>query len=292
MTHILCALEDAESERGKEVASGEQTSSWTQRESCVLAQKIGHLLQLGQTMIDKDLLILQLLEGGTIFGTSMLGCQILYGAEDRTPGLDLHIGVVDVWDWVSVLESESDLSDFLAALAVNLVGESRVVHVEIGFVFGHQMIAVIQLGGVLGEPGSLHTDVVLRQQIHAAERARLAQRTDQLQQIATSHVQLDEHIMIHTLDARLTRLHMLHGAVERLDGLQDATQRGDALLEAHHQGGTLQRCLCLSRFRCGISQHNLVLGETIICNYRKVREERQSARENLASRFGGHVSYK
>lgn len=269
VTHILCALEDAEGERGEEVASGEQTRSGAQREASVLAQEIGHLLQLGQTMIDEDLLVLQLLEGGTVLGASVFRSQILHGAEDRTPGLDLHVGVVDVWDRISVLESESDLGNFLATLAVNLVGESRVVHVEIGLVFGHQMVAVIQLRGMLGKPRSLHTDVVLGQQIHAAERARLAQRTDQLQQIATSHVQLDEHIMIDALNARLARLDMLHSAVERFDGLQDAAQRGDALLEAHHECGTLYGCLRLGGLRCGISEHNLVLGETVICNYKR-----------------------
>lgn len=279
VTHILCALEDAEGERGEEVASGEQTRSGAQREASVLAQEIGHLLQLGQTMIDEDLLVLQHLEGGAVLGASVFRGQILHGAEDRAPGLDLHVGVVDVWDRISVLESESDLGNLLATLAVNLVGETGMVHVEIGLVFGHQMVAVVQLGGVLGEPGSLHADVVLGQQIHAAERARLAQRTDQLQQVAASHVQLDEHIMIDALNARLARLDMLHSAVECFDGLQDAAQRGDALLEAHHKCGTLYRCLCLGGLRCGISENNLVLGETVICNYTRW-EERQSARED------------
>lgn len=279
MTHILCALEDAERERGEEVACGEQTGGRAQREARVLAQKIGHLLQLRQTMIDEDLLVLQLLEGGTILGTSVFRCQILHGAEDRAPGLHFDIGVVDVWDRISVLESESDFGDFLATLTINLVGESGMVHVEIGLVFGHQMVAVIQLGGVLGEPRRLHANVVLRQQIHAAERAGLAQRTDQLQQIATRHVQLDEHIVIDTLNARLARLDMLHGAVERFDGLQDAAQRRDALLETHHKGSALNGRLGLGRLRRGISQHNLVLGKTVICNYKRWQRRRQSASE-------------
>lgn len=269
MAHILGALEDAEGQGGKEVPGSQKTGGRTERESGVLAQKVGHLLQLGQTGLHEDLLILELLEGGPVLGTGVLGSQILNGLEHRAPGLDLHIGVVDEWDRVSVLVGECDLGNFLATLAVYLVGESGVVHVQIGLVLGHQMVAVIQFGGVLGEPRSLDIQVIVGHQIHAAEGARLPEGTDQLQQIATGHVQLDEDIVVHALHARLTGLHMLDGAVEGFDGLEDATQGGDALLEADHQSGTLHGSLGFRGFGGGIGQQNLVLGETVICKRAK-----------------------
>lgn len=239
VTHILGALEDAEGQRGEEVAGGQETGGRTQREASVLPQEIGHLLQLGQAVIHKDLLVLELLEGSPVLGTGMLGCQILDGLEHRAPGLDLHIGVGNVGDRISVLVGEGNLGNLLATLAVHLVGESRVVHVQIGLVLGHQVVAVVQLGGVLGEPRGLHGDVVLGQQIHAAEGARLAKGTDQLEEIATGHVELDQDIVSNAFEARLAGLHMLHLAVKGLDGLENPAQRGDALLEAHHQSGAL-----------------------------------------------------
>jgi len=274
VAHILGALEDAEGQGGEEVPGGQKTGGRTQRESGVLAQEVGHLLQLGQTVVHEDLLILELLEGGPVLGTGMLGSQILDGLEDRAPGLDLHIGVIDVWDRVSILVGEGNLGDVLAALPVDLVGESGMVHVQIGLVLGHQMVAVVQLGGMLGEPGGLHIKVVVGHQVHAAEGARLPEGADQLQQIAAGHVQLDQDIVIHALDTRLAGLHMLDGAVEGLDGLEDATQGGDALLEAHHQGGALHGSLGFRGLGCGIGQQNLVLGETVICKKaRKAKEK-------------------
>lgn len=269
VAHVLSALEDAEGQGGEEVAGGQQTGSRAKGESGVLAQEVRHLLQLGQAVVNKDLLVLQLLEGGTVLGTGVLWGQVLDGLEDRTPGLHLHIGVADVGDRITVLVGEGNLGDLLAALAVNLVGESGMVHVQIGLVLGHQVVAVVQLGGVLGEPRSLHADIVLGQQIHAAEGARLAQRADELQQVATGHVQLDEDIVVYALDTRLAGLHMLDGSVEGLDGLEDAAQRGDALLEADNQSGALHGGLSLRGLGSGIGQENLVLGEAIICKKRR-----------------------
>lgn len=55
---------------------------------------------------------------------------------------------------------ESNVGDFLPAVAVNFVGESGVVHVQFRFVFGHQVVAVVQVTGVSREPRVLDVDVV------------------------------------------------------------------------------------------------------------------------------------
>lgn len=66
MTDVLGALEDAEGQRGQEVAGGEQTSGRTQSESGVLPQEGAHVVQLWDLVLHKDSLLLQHCENGTV----------------------------------------------------------------------------------------------------------------------------------------------------------------------------------------------------------------------------------
>jgi len=51
-----------------------------------------------------------------------------------------------------LLVGEGNVCYLFATLAVRLVGKSRMRHVQLGLVFGHQVIAVVQLRCMSWEP--------------------------------------------------------------------------------------------------------------------------------------------
>lgn len=231
VTHILRALEDTESQRSEEVSGCQQTSGRTQCESGVASQEIAHFAQLGKLILTEDSLFLQLGKYATVLGTSVLRHQIDDRVEDGAPGLVLNVGVVNVRNVVTageeknigripllfeelysqsksvslLFECKRNGGNNLSPLAINLIGESGMGHVQLGLVLGHQVIAVVQLRSVFREPWSLDAEVVLSYQVHSTERVGLTQRTDQQQKIAARHINLDEDVVLYTLFARLAR---------------------------------------------------------------------------------------
>lgn len=82
MTDILGALEDAEGQRGEEVARCQETGGGTQCETSVATQEVVHLLQLRNAVLDEDLLLLELCEDDIVFAASMLGHQVFDNTEN------------------------------------------------------------------------------------------------------------------------------------------------------------------------------------------------------------------
>lgn len=107
MAYVLCALENTESERCQEIASGQETGGRTQCESSALAQECAHLLQLWDARFAEDAFVLQFGENRTVFETSVFWHQIENGTEYRAPGLILNIAVFDEWDWITAVEWKS-----------------------------------------------------------------------------------------------------------------------------------------------------------------------------------------
>lgn len=169
----------------------------------------------------EDLLLLQLLENSLVLDARMLRHQVEHGVEDARPGLVLRLGVGDAGYRVAVLVSEGDLGDDLASGAVFLVGETGMIHVEIWFVLGHQVVAVVEVGGVTGEPGVFDADGIVGEQCHAIQSRALSQIPNQLQQALPAHVDFDEYFELYTLLLGGSRLHMSDHALEILDSLQD-----------------------------------------------------------------------
>lgn len=101
VSDVLGALEDAESQGGEEIASGQKAGGRSEGEAGALGQEVGHFLELGNVLGVEDALLLQTPEDSLVFGASMLWHQVDHGVEDRFPGLVLGFGVFDVWDWVT-----------------------------------------------------------------------------------------------------------------------------------------------------------------------------------------------
>lgn len=95
---VLCALEDAESERGQEVASGQQPSRGSQGKSGLSAQEVGHFLELRYLIGPDDALVFHHLESPSVLLAGVLRHQLDDGLVDGTPGLDLVLDVFDFWD--------------------------------------------------------------------------------------------------------------------------------------------------------------------------------------------------
>lgn len=115
----------------------------------------------------EDLFLLQLLEGSSIFHASVFRYQVDDRVEHTRPGLVLGFGVRNVRYRITILVRESDLRNDLPASTILLVSESRMVHVKIRFVFGHQVIAVVELGRVSREPGIFDADRIIPEQSNA-----------------------------------------------------------------------------------------------------------------------------
>lgn len=190
MTNILGALEHPERKAGQEVPSGEQSSGRAQSEPGVLLQEFTDFLQLRNAMSLKDLLLLELLEHSLVLDAGVFGDQVDDGVEHSRPGLVLRLGVRNIGYRVSVLVSESDLRDNLPAGAVLLVGEAGMVHVEIRLVLGHQVVAVVKVGGVAWEPRVFDADGVVGEQGHTVECSALTKVPDELQETLFGHVDL------------------------------------------------------------------------------------------------------
>lgn len=161
-------------------------------------------------------------------------------------------------------ECKSNGSDDLSPFTINLIGESRMVHVQLWFVLGHQVVAVVQFRSVLREPRRLDAYVVLGHHVHSAERVGLTQRTDQQQQIAARHINLDEDVVLDAFFAGLTRFQVDDDTVVRLNGLEDATQRAHAVTKTNDQSGSLECSLRFGRLGSGVSQDDFLFGESFI----------------------------
>lgn len=182
VTNILCALENSESQWGEEVSWSQQASGWSQSKTGVAAQEIVHLLQLWNSILDKDSFFLKLSKDNVVFTTSMLRHQVFDNAEHWTPSVMFNLSVFDARNWIATVEmkvifriridessrgnlllvSKSNFSNVLSTWSVFLVGESRMVHVQIGFVLGHQMVATVEFWSMLREPWSSDANVVFR----------------------------------------------------------------------------------------------------------------------------------
>lgn len=106
MTNVLCALEDTEGERGEEVTRRQQTSGWSQGEAGVAAQEVVHLLQLRDSRLDEDLLLLELGKDLVVLAASVLWHQVLDDAEHGAPSVVLGLGVVDVGNRIAAEEEK------------------------------------------------------------------------------------------------------------------------------------------------------------------------------------------
>lgn len=122
----------------------------------------------------KDPLLLQFLEDSLVFHACVLWHEIQHGDKNARPSLVLRLGVRNAGYRLAVLVSESDFGNDLATGAVLLVGKARVIHVEIRLVLGHQMIAIVKVGGVTGEPGIFDADGIVGKQGHAVQRRALS----------------------------------------------------------------------------------------------------------------------
>lgn len=229
VTNVLGALEHPERKAGQEVSGGEQSSRGTQSESGALLQEIAHFLKLRYTMSLEDLLLLELLKHSLILDASVLRYQVHDRVEHAGPGLVLRLGVGNARNWIAVFVSERDLGDDLPAGSVLLVGETGMIHVEIGLVLGHQVVAIVELRRVSREPRVLDADGIVGEQSDAVQSGALTEIPDQLQQALPGHVDLHQNVELQTLLLRRSRLHVGHRTLEVLDRLQDPRQRTNSL---------------------------------------------------------------
>lgn len=142
---VLRGLEYSEGERGEEIPGGEQTGRGAQRESGALPEEVTDLLQLGDAVRHEYFVGLEQSEHAPVLEARVLGHQVEHGVEHPRPGLVLGFGVFNVGDGISVLVSECDFGNILSPLAINLIGESGVVHVQFGLVLGHQVVAPVEV---------------------------------------------------------------------------------------------------------------------------------------------------
>lgn len=104
MTHILRRLEDAESQRGKEVARCQQPGGWSKRETGIFAQKVIHFLQLWDAIFDKDFLLFESGEDAIVLAAGVLWHEILDDLEHGAPGLMFDFAVVDVGNGIAAVD--------------------------------------------------------------------------------------------------------------------------------------------------------------------------------------------
>lgn len=264
VTDVLSALEHPEREARQEIPGREQSGRRSQGESRVLLQELAHLLQLGYTVRLEDLLLLHLLEISPIFGASVFRDQVDQGVEHPGPSLGLRLCIRDGWYRVTVLVRERNFSNELSAGTVLLVSETGMVHVEVRLEFGHQMVAIVEVGRVPREPRVLDADGVVREQGDAVQSGTLAEVPDQLQQVLPRHVDLDEHVELEALFLGRPRLDVGHRPFEVLDRLQDPRQRTDPLPQTQHERRFLHRVLALRAFSYGLRQHHFLLGQSSV----------------------------
>lgn len=174
MADVLGALEYSESKAGQEVPRRQETGGRSKSESRVLLQEIADFLQLRYTVRLEDPLLLQCLENPLILHARVFRHQVQHSVEDTRPSVVLRFGVGNGGYRVAVLVGESDFGNDLATGAVLLVGEARVIHVEIRLVLGHQVVAIVEVGGVTGKPGIFNADGIVGEQGHAVQGRALS----------------------------------------------------------------------------------------------------------------------
>lgn len=152
MANVLGRLEDTECKGSKEVAGSQEPGSRAEREPGVLAEEVAHILELGNVLRHEDVGRLQLSEGDLVLPAGVLGHKVQHSVEHSLPSSVLSILVGDGWDWVSVFVSESNFGNLLPSLPVILVRETRMVHIQFRFIFGHKVIAIIEIRSMAGEP--------------------------------------------------------------------------------------------------------------------------------------------
>lgn len=138
------------------------------------------------------------------------------------------------------------------------------VHVKVRFVFGHEVVAVVQLAGVSWEPRVLGGYVVIPEQGHVLQGAGLAQTLDQLKEVDAGHVDLDQGVELVVFPLVGTGLKMYDDALVFLDGFQDAREGVHAFAEAEDQGGTLHGFFGFGSVGNGIGQDHFFFGEASV----------------------------
>lgn len=117
----------------------------------------------------EDLFVAELLEYSLILDASVLGHEVDDRVEDAKPGLVLGLGVGNQRDRVSIFVSECNLRDDLSTGTIFLVRETRVIHVKVRLVLGHQVVATVELRSVTREPRVFDADGIVSQQCHAPQ---------------------------------------------------------------------------------------------------------------------------
>lgn len=264
VTNVLSALEHPERQARQEVPGREQSGRGSQGEPCVLLQELAHLLQLRYTVRLEYLLLLHLLKISSILRASVFRHQIDKGVEHPCPSLGLRLRVRDGGYRVPVLVRERNFSDELSTGTVLLVSESGMIHVEVRLEFGHQVVAIVEVGRVPREPWILDADGVVREEGDAVQGGTLAEIPDQLEQVLPRHVDLDEHVELEALLLGRPRLDVGHRPFEVLDRLQDPRQGTDPLSQTQDKRSFLHRVLALRAFRYCLRQHHFLLGQSSV----------------------------
>lgn len=81
------------------------------------------------------------------------------------------------------------------------------------------MIAIVEVGGVTGEPGIFDADGIVGEQSYAIQSRALSQIPNQLKKALPVHVNLDQDFELQTLFLRRSRLDMRNYALEIFDRL-------------------------------------------------------------------------
>lgn len=175
--------------------------------------------------------------------------------------------VLELSSWGDLLfVSESNFGDFLASSPVFLVGEAGMVHVKVGLVLGHQMVAVVQFAGVSREPRVLGGDVVFSNQGDMVQRVGLTQRLDQLQEADARHFNFDEGIQLVVFLVVGASFQVADGSAVLFDRLQDAGQRVHSFAKAEDESRFLGGLLSLRSFADGILENYFLFGQSNICD--------------------------
>lgn len=112
---------------------------------------------------------------------------------------------------------ESYFRDFLPTSSVLQIGESGVVHVQIRFILGHKVVAIVKVTGVPREPGGFRSDIIVSDQRSAFQGGRLPKRLQQLQQALPGHLDLDQGVQLVAVVLAGARLQMADGSLVFFD---------------------------------------------------------------------------
>lgn len=104
VANILGALENAEGQRGQEVAGCKQAGCRPQCESGVFLHELRHVLELRDFVRHKQALFLEHLENSAVLSTGVFGGQVDHRGEYGFPGLVLRVCVLDEGHWVPAMK--------------------------------------------------------------------------------------------------------------------------------------------------------------------------------------------